>query len=100
VKLVDQAPTQAKQQIADSKRELEHLLDCEVRHFCYPYGSYATEHCAMVRDAGYVTATTTQRGRNPTGADPYQLRRIMVACSTHLGLFAAKVLTGYEDRRA
>jgi peptidoglycan/xylan/chitin deacetylase (PgdA/CDA1 family) len=100
VKLVDQAPTQAKQQIAESKGELEQLLGCEVRHFCYPYGSYATEHCAMVRDAGYVTATTTRRGRNPAGTDPYQLRRIMVACSTHLGLFTAKVLTGYEDRRA
>jgi peptidoglycan/xylan/chitin deacetylase (PgdA/CDA1 family) len=100
VKLIDQAPTQAKHQIADSKRELEQLLGCEVRHFCYPYGSYSTEHCAMVRDAGYATATTTQRGRNPAGADHYQLRRIMVACSTHLGLFATKVMTGYEDRRA
>ena len=92
--------THAKDQIASSKRELEHLLGCEVRHFCYPYGSYFIEHCAMVREAGYVTATTIRRGRNPAGADPYQLRRIMVACSTHLGLFAAKVLTGYEDRRA
>lgn len=100
VKLVDQTPTHAKDQIASSKRELEHLLGCEVRHFCYPYGSYFIEHCAMAREAGYVTATTTRRGRNPAGADPYQLRRIMVACSTHLGLFAAKVLTGYEDRRA
>ena len=99
VKLIDQLPAQAKQQIADSKRELEHLLGSEVRHFCYPYGSYSDEHCTMVKEAGYISATTTQRGRNAIGDDPFQLRRIMVACSTNLALFAAKVLTAYEDRR-
>lgn len=99
VKLVDQPQAHAQRQISDSKRELEHLLGCEVHHFCYPYGSYSTEHCEMVKEAGYITATTTQRGRNPVGEDLYQLRRIMVACSTHLGLFATKVLTAYEDRR-
>jgi peptidoglycan/xylan/chitin deacetylase (PgdA/CDA1 family) len=98
-RLIDLSPTDAHQQIVDSKRELEQRLGCEVRHFCYPYGSFAPEHCVMVKEAGYVTATTMNRGRNQAGDDLYRLRRIMVACSTHLGLFLTKVLTGYEDRR-
>jgi peptidoglycan/xylan/chitin deacetylase (PgdA/CDA1 family) len=75
-------------------------LGCEVRHFCYPYGWFGLEHRAMVKEAGYSTATTTQRGRVNAGDDPYTLRRIMVARATHLGLFAAKVMTGYEDKRS
>ncbi len=90
----------AREQIATAKDELEQALDCEVRHFCYPYGQFSPEHSAMVKAAGYITATTTQRGRVSVGADPFTLRRIMVARATHLGLFAAKVMTRYEDRRA
>lgn len=98
-KLIDLSPEDAQKQIVESKHELEQLLGCDVRHFCYPYGSFAPEHCVMVKEAGYVTATTMNRGRNQAGDDLYRLRRIMVACSTHLGLFLTKVLTGYEDRR-
>lgn len=93
-------PDEAREQIASSKHELEQAANCEVRHFCYPYGWFGPEHRNMVQEAGYVTATTTQRGRVHAGDDPYTLRRIMVARATHLGLFAAKVMTRYEDRRA
>ena len=98
-KLTELAPDDAQRQIADSKDELEQLFGCDVLHFCYPYGSFTSEHCGMAEKAGYVTATTMNRGRNQIGDDLFQLRRIMVACSTHLGLFLTKVLTGYEDRR-
>lgn len=91
---------EAREQIVASKQELEQALDCEVRHFCYPYGWFASEHRDMTQQAGYATATTTRRGRVHAGDDPYTLRRIMVARTTHLGLFAAKVMTRYEDKRA
>jgi len=99
-KLTELPPEEARAQITESKRELEQALGCEVRHFCYPYGKFGPEHCTMAKDAGYITATTTQRGRNHSGANPHALRRIMVARATNLALFAAKVMTGYEDRRA
>jgi peptidoglycan/xylan/chitin deacetylase (PgdA/CDA1 family) len=88
----------ASEQIAGSKQELESTLGYEVRHFCYPYGRFGAEHSRMVQEAGYLTATTTRRGRVHPGDDPYTLNRIMVACATNLGLFATKVMTGYEDR--
>jgi peptidoglycan/xylan/chitin deacetylase (PgdA/CDA1 family) len=89
----------ARQQIAHSKFELEDVLGCEVRHFCYPYGRFGSVHSRMVQDAGYQTATTTRRGRVQVGDDPMTLRRVLVAQATHLPNFFLKILTQYEDRR-
>ena len=98
-KLTELPPDEARAQIAESKRELEKGLDCKVNHFCYPYGWFSTDHRDMVEQAGYRTATTTVRGRVHPGCDRFALNRIMVARATDLVQFAAKVMTGYEDRR-
>jgi peptidoglycan/xylan/chitin deacetylase (PgdA/CDA1 family) len=90
---------QAREQIAGSKQELERALGCEVRHFCYPYGRFSAEHSRMVQEAGYVTATTTRRGRAQLTDDLLTLPRVLVAQATHLLHFALKVCTRYEDRR-
>lgn len=86
-------------QIADSKSELENELDCEVRHFCYPYGRFNTAHRQLVQQAGYVTATTTHRGRVQQGNDLLTLRRVLIAQATLLVHFTLKICTAYEDRR-
>lgn len=86
-------------QIQNSRSELEQMLGCEVRHFCYPYGRYRPEHARMAEQAGYRTATTTLRGRVHPGDDPMQLRRVLVAQATALPQLALKLLTNYEDRR-
>lgn len=90
----------ARQQIVQSKDELQQVLGTEVRHFCYPYGWFKPEHEDMVRAAGYVTATSTRRGRAQAGDNPYALNRIMVARATHPLQFFLKVATAYEDKRA
>ena len=92
-------PEQAREQIAVSKQELENALGCDVRHFCYPYGWYDHEHMEMVREAGYASATTTNRGRVHAGDDPFALRRIMVARATGPVQFLMKIATRYEDKR-
>ena len=78
-------------------KAIKYLEKLEAR---YPYGRFDATHQQMARQAGYATATTTHRGRTHAGDDAFTLRRIMVARATHLGLFAAKIMTGYEDRRA
>ncbi|WP_342617697.1 polysaccharide deacetylase family protein [Rhodoferax sp. GW822-FHT02A01] len=95
---LDQAT--ALREIADSKTELESALQCEVRHFCYPYGRLNASLFSLVEQAGYKTATTTHRGKVRTGSPPYALNRIMIARACHPFLFAAKILTNYEDRHA
>jgi hypothetical protein len=53
----------------------------------------------MVRAAGYVTATSTRRGRVQAGDNLFALSRIMVARATNPIQFAAKIMTQYEDRK-
>lgn len=99
-KLTELADNQAREQITKSKQELEQALGTEVRHFCYPYGWYRQEHQQMAQEAGYVTATTTHRGRVKAGDDPYTLKRIMVARATNPLQFFMKIATRYEDKRS
>jgi peptidoglycan/xylan/chitin deacetylase (PgdA/CDA1 family) len=98
-KLTELPAAEAREQIVQSKQELEQAVGCEVRHFCYPYGWYGAEHAQMVREAGYASATTTHRGRVSPGSDPYTLQRIMVARATNPLQFFMKIATSYEDRR-
>lgn len=98
-KLTELPPDEARDEITHSKIELERALGCEVLHFCYPYGSYGPEHCDMAQQAGYATATTTQRGRAQAHDDPFTLKRIMVARATNPLQFCAKIVSRYEDKR-
>lgn len=86
-------------QIANSKIELQDALGCDIRHFCYPYGRFDTTHSQLAKQAGYVTATTTRRGRVQPGDDLMAVRRVLVAQATTLMQFFLKIATAYEDRR-
>jgi peptidoglycan/xylan/chitin deacetylase (PgdA/CDA1 family) len=90
---------EARDQIAGSKQELEDRLNCEVRHFCYPYGRFDEMHRSLIQQAGYHTATTTRRGRVTPSDDLYTLRRVLIARATNFIHFILKLATTYEDRR-
>jgi peptidoglycan/xylan/chitin deacetylase (PgdA/CDA1 family) len=89
----------AREEIELSKVELQTLVGVPVQHFCYPFGEFALEHVGMVRDAGYVSATTTQRGRSRVQGDMLQLSRVPVVRSTTLAVLWLKLATAYEDWR-
>ena len=99
VHLTGLAANAAREEIAYAKSELEHLTGKAVKHFCYPFGGYSPEHVVMVRDAGFESATTTQRGRASRADDPLQLPRVPVVRSTTRPALWLKLATGYEDRR-
>ena len=71
------------EEIAGSKRRIESQLDRPAPHFCYPSGLMRDigPAAAAVRDAGFATAVTTERGVNRAGADLFLLRRIGVESS-------------------
>jgi peptidoglycan/xylan/chitin deacetylase (PgdA/CDA1 family) len=99
VRLNAVSPAVAREEIAASRSELEQMTGAPVRHFCYPFGEYSPLHVEMVREAGYDTATTTQRGRAGAGDDLLQLPRApVVRATTRAGLWL-KLATAYEDRR-
>ena len=89
----------ARAQIEGSHAILTDLAGEPVDAFCYPYGSYRTEHADMARLAGFSSATTTTRGHVRHGADMWQLPRIPVVRSTNFLRLAQKLFTTYEDRR-
>ena len=85
--------------ISRGKTALEVIVGQSVDHFCFPYGRYESKHAVMAAEAGFRTATTTQRSRCHAQTDLLQLPRVPVVRSTSLPMFWLKVATSYEDRR-
>jgi peptidoglycan/xylan/chitin deacetylase (PgdA/CDA1 family) len=77
----------AKEEIMQSKTELEAMTGMACKHFCYPYGEYDFEHVMMVRAAGYDSATTTEHSVADASHGAYELPRMGVLKNTNLWQF-------------
>jgi peptidoglycan/xylan/chitin deacetylase (PgdA/CDA1 family) len=89
----------AQEEINDCKIELENFFNIPITDFCYPFGRFNELVCNMVKDSGYLSATTMHRGRANFQSNRYMLPRIPINHHTLPHLFLAKILTKYEDRR-
>jgi len=89
----------AKLEISDCKSQLERVFKVPVTDFCYPFGKFNEIVCRMVKDSGYLSATSMQRGRVNSNSKRYSLPRIPINYRTLPHLFLIKILTKYEDRR-
>ena len=90
---------QAENEINQCKVELEKLYNQSIEDFCYPYGRFNESIVDLVKNAGFVTATTMVRGRANERSNILKLPRIPVTHHTLPHLFLAKILTKYEDNR-
>ena len=86
-------------ELRDSKRTIEEQLGQAIDDFCYPYGDHNDRVRDMVRQAGYRSAVTTQRGHIETGFDPHALRRIPIKLITNPLSFLYKIHTTSEKRK-
>ena len=66
---------QAREEIAAGKKKLEDRFGLPVEHFAYPFGDYDEGVVDLVREAGFKTACTMDRGVNGPTSDPFRLRR-------------------------
>lgn len=98
INLQTSADDESTADIRNGKAALEAITGQAADHFCYPYGHFEARHVGMAADAGFVTATTTQRSRCQQGTDLMQLPRVPVVRSTSLPVFWLKIATAYEDR--
>ena len=89
----------AQKEISDCKRKLEKIYNIKVTDFCYPFGRFNELVCNMTKDAGYLTATTMNRGKVTSQSDSFMLPRIPVNHRTLPHLFIMKIITKYEDKR-
>ena len=99
VHLTDVSSEIAHYQIAQSKTELQEVLQVEVSAFCYPYGDQNRAIREQVRQAGYLNATTTNRGLARSDDDLFDLPRVTVSRSTNILRFVQKCVTRLEDKR-
>ncbi|MDB2590008.1 polysaccharide deacetylase family protein [Candidatus Thioglobus sp.] len=90
----------ATKEIIQSKLDLEKRFNCQITHFCYPYGSYNNEIINIAKNANYQTATTVNRSRIHRGDNLLALSRIPITHRTFPHLFLMKILSKYEDRHA
>jgi peptidoglycan/xylan/chitin deacetylase (PgdA/CDA1 family) len=81
----------AKQEIMQSKSDLEARFNCLINHFCYPYGSYNSDIISIVNNAGYSTATTTNKGRVEGKVNLLELPRIAIKNRSIIPLFFMKL---------
>ncbi len=91
VKLSEISLDKAEEEIMDSKRKLEKLLNKEIIHFCYPYGKFNKNVIELVKKAGYRSAVTCIRGGVTKRSDPYILPRKAISFGDSLIGFLWKI---------
>ena len=67
-----------KEEVSNSKTQLENIIHRPVTSFSYPHGDYSMETLALVRNAGFDCACTTEFKCISRGSDPFQLPRFQV----------------------
>ncbi len=90
---------QAQDEIAGSKREIESQLGHTIDYFAYPTGGFTEGIKALVANAGYKAAVTTNRGKDRFNLDLYELKRIHMNNTDYRysGLILWFKLSGYYN---
>lgn len=84
---------ECKQEILESKTDLETLLGIECSHFSYPNGDYTEREIEIVKAGGFRSARTTDIGWNTLETPPYQLKAIPITDDAGLILFRSELTT-------
>jgi peptidoglycan/xylan/chitin deacetylase (PgdA/CDA1 family) len=90
---------QSQEEIFNCKADLEQMFKVSIKDFCYPFGRFNEPLVNMIKEAGYITATTMSRGRATPQSNKLTLPRMPITHHTLPHLFLAKILTKYEDKR-
>jgi peptidoglycan/xylan/chitin deacetylase (PgdA/CDA1 family) len=80
-----------RQEIRHGRLLLEQKIGVPVRHFCYPYGSHDRAVMRAVRDAGFVSGVTCERGLAKREDDPFALPRKAISFGDDLIGFSWKL---------
>ena len=97
--LEDLSYEESKVEVFNCKADLEQMFNVIITDFCYPFGRFNEPIVDMIKEAGYITATTMNRGRATPRSNNFTLPRMPINHHTLPHLFLAKILTKYEDNR-
>lgn len=76
LELTKQPASIQRQQMLESKQDLERRLGHKIRHFCYPYGDFDKTTIEAAKAVGFTTATTTESGSVQKGDGLLELSRV------------------------
>ena len=99
VDLTSITENKALMEIRDCKNDLEKKFNISITDFCYPFGRFNDLISNIVKDSGYLSATTMNRGRVDSNSHKYMLSRVPINHRTLPHLFILKILSKYEDRK-
>ena len=99
VHLLELSLAQAREQLVGSRQKLVEALGADVTAFCYPYGDFNVALQQLAQDAGYTSATTTERGLARLIDDVFAIPRVGIWRSTTLLRFLYQCLSQHENRR-
>jgi peptidoglycan/xylan/chitin deacetylase (PgdA/CDA1 family) len=97
-RLAGLSPAHCRRELAGSKAALEDLLGEEVRHLCYPYGSFGTDTLRAAAEIGYLSATTCLRGPVEPGDHALALPRKAISFGDNLIGFVWKLAVKNRPR--
>lgn len=66
-------------ELAESKQQLEQMIEQPVTSFAYPFGIYSQRDVELAKQAGYQNAVTTKEGIDAQQPDFMQLQRIKIS---------------------
>lgn len=91
----------ARDEIASARSAFAEKFGVRPATFAYPFGVFTDEHAAIVREAGYAGAMTTDPGV-PTWpiADPMRVPRVKVSGRDGMFAFRLRMRTGRRGRRS
>lgn len=78
-------------EIANSKKYLEKLLNKEVEHFAYPNGDYGEREVGYNRKSCYKSARSSDIGWNDVNSDPYRLKVMPIQDNASINVLCAQL---------
>jgi peptidoglycan/xylan/chitin deacetylase (PgdA/CDA1 family) len=88
-------------EIGQCRQSLTETFDTPVSSFAYPFGIYSPEDVALVANAGYSNAVTTQEGIDSASAStiapamtPFELKRVKISGKDSLRTFQHRMRYG------
>ncbi len=89
----------AREEILSARRSFPERFGAEARTFAYPFGLFEERHAAMVREAGYLSAATTEAGIVDPGGDAMRAPRVKVSGKDSLLDFSLRLRGGRRGAR-
>ena len=82
---------ECKEEIFQSKMDIETMIGNERKHFAYPNGDYTEREIELLKGAGYLSARTIDIGWNDLNTNPFELRISGVSDDASINWLAAQL---------